>query len=171
MTYQETARGLGLNGAMGTQRLRLEYTDRRHFRTTLGDNPSVPAAVGSTWSFAGDRSTFYDALHGVSRSTPYRPDEFTVPADWLVPGNTLFFAQRPGYAVTRLDNGVAALIRNEIIRTAPSAPGQPPLVVPPRTFRQQITYRESDGIPTGLVETVDGVVTRRIDLQDFRLTR
>ncbi len=81
MTWRETGAGLGPNGAPGTELFRLEYTDRRHFRSTLLENPSVPDAVGSTWTFDGRTSTFRDARHGTETVTPYNADELTVPAE------------------------------------------------------------------------------------------
>ena len=65
MVWLETAAGLGRNGAVGTQRLRLEYTDQRHFRITLLDHSEEPGAggqkqgiVGTTWTVDGTRSIY-----------------------------------------------------------------------------------------------------------------
>jgi hypothetical protein len=156
---------------MGTQRLRLEYTDRRHWRLTEIEHGALPSAAGSSWTFAGDRVIVHNAVRGVDSVTPYGPTEETVPTNWLVPGKTFWMAQRPTYKVTKIANGLAVLGHDELITTAPSAPGTPPITVAPRTFHEEITYREADGIPTGLVETLDGVVIRRIDVESFSLTR
>ena len=65
------------------------------FRQTLLENPAVPDAVGSTSTFDGRTSTSRDARHGVTRVTPYQPDELTVPAEWLVPGRIAYLLTQP----------------------------------------------------------------------------
>ena len=156
MTWRETGNGLGLNGARGTQLFRLEYTDRRHFRTTLLENPTVPDAVGSTWIFDGQKSTFHDARHQRDQVTTYKPDELTVPAEWLAPGQIAYLLKRPGYTMTPLANGLAMLTHEE---TTPAG----------QTFREETTYRMADGIPTLRVTTVNGVEVDRKEVVEFHL--
>lgn len=165
MTYRETANGLGLNGAQGTQRFRLEYTDRRHFRTTLISNAAVPGAVGSTWTFAGTVSTFHDAVHAhdmvndlakVPAPNGGQPaDGLTVPADWLVPGNAPYLATQPGYSVSPQVGGQSVLVH------AGTWSGH--------TVRQELTFRQADSIPVRNVEMVDGQVRRDVEVEQLQV--
>lgn len=156
MTYRVTAPGFGLNGAVGTQRFRLEYTDRRHFRTTLIEDAALPGAVGSTWAFDGTASTFHDTRHGADQVAPYTSSQATVPADWIVPGRVQALTARPGYSALPTANGLAVLIHDD------RASGH--------AFHSELTYRQTDGIPTRLTETVDGQVKRTAEVEQLQLT-
>lgn len=156
MTWRETGVGLGPNGAPGTQLFRLEYTNRRQFRTTLLENPSVPSAVGSTWTFDGRASTFRDARHGKEVVQPFNPDEFTVPDEWLAPGKIAFLLEQPGTRPLPGVNGLAALQREEVLPNG-------------KRVREEVTYRPTDGIPTRRIISVDGVEVSRKEMVDFRL--
>lgn len=156
MTWRETGAGLGPNGATGTQLFRLEYTDRRHFRTTLLENPSLPSAVGSTWTFDGRTSMFHDARHGKDVVMPFTSDELTVPDEWLAPGKIAFLLERPGSTSAPIGDGLATLRREE---TLPNG----------KRERTEITYRLADGIPTRRIINVNGIEVSRKEAVDFRL--
>lgn len=156
MTWRETANGLGLNGAKGTQLFRLEYTDRRHFRTTLLENPTVPDAVGSTWTVGGDRSVFDNVRHKVRTATNFKPDEYSVPSEWLVPGGIDFMLTRPAYSQVALGDGLI-MLRNE--QTFPDG----------KVRSEEITFRLVDKIPTRRVTSVNGVEVSRKEVVEFTL--
>lgn len=156
MTWRETANGLGWNGAKGTQVFRLEYTDRRHFRVALLENPALPGVVGATWTFDGRNSTFHDPRRDKDEVWTYGPDEFTVPDEWLVPGRIAVLLTRPGYTSVTLGNGLG-LLRHE--ETLPNG----------KVSREEISYRLADQIPAGRVITVDGVEVSREEVVAFRL--
>jgi hypothetical protein len=153
MVYRETAYGLGLNGAPGTQRFRLEYTDRHHFRTTLISNSALPSAVGSTWTFAGHMSTVHDAVHAYDQVNTFGADGVTVPAEWLVPGRIQELSTRPGYTVREAGNGQSVLAHTDTYSG--------------HSDRQELTFRPADGIPTHVVDTVDGEVRREIVVEEL----
>lgn len=158
MTWRETGVGLGLNGVRGTQLLRLEYIDRRHYRLTLLENPAVPDAVGSTSAINGNVATSYNARFGRSTTQVLsdKPNEFAAPADWLIPGKINDLRGRPGYISVPLGNGQAMLRHEE---TAPDG----------KVRRQEITYRLVDGIPLGRTSSINGVEVSRIQVVDFKL--
>lgn len=154
MVYRDTAKGYGLNGAVGTQVFRVEYSNRRNFRSVLLEHSAVPEAVGLTQTFDGRQSTFADPRFGV-RTTSYAPDQATVPADWLVPSRVPPLAHRPGAQVMPLGNGLG-LVRHEAVYNG-------------RTIRVELTYREADGIPTSVLHTANGEETRRVEVVELRL--
>lgn len=156
MVWRDTGVGLGLNGASGTQLFRLEYTDRRHFRTTLLEHSAMPGVVGSTWEFNGSASIFRDARIGREHRTPYGPDELTVPDQWLVPGGIDYLLTRPAYTRTTIGDGLAVL-RNE--QTFPDG----------KVRAEEITFRLVDKIPTRRVTSIDGVEVSRKEVVEFRL--
>jgi hypothetical protein len=157
MTWRETANNLGWNGTQGTQVFRLEYTDRRHWRVTMLENPALPGAVGATWTFDGRTSTFHDPRRDTDEVHPYGPDEVTVPSAWLVPGRVAALLTRPGYSSMSVGKGLGLLWHEE---TLPDG----------KVSREETTYRLADLIPTGRVITVDGVEVSREEVTDFQLT-
>lgn len=160
MVWRDTGLGLGLNDATGTQLFRLEYTDRRHFRTTLLEHSAMPGVVGSTWEFTwefdGSASIFRDARSGKDHVTLYGPDELTVPDQWLVPGGIDYLLTRPGAIQTTIGDG-SAVLRNA--QTFPDG----------KVRSEEITFRLIDKIPTSRVTNVDGVEVSRKEVVEFRL--
>ncbi len=169
MVVDDTEDGYGWNGAPATQRFRVEYTDRRHFTVTLISNPTLPGVVGSGGSFNGDKSVSYDALHRETRTTFYGPAEYTVPFEWLVPGSTTFF-QRPnsGWRSMSLGNGQRTVTRDMEIPVNIGPPGAPPTSVKKVMSRREITFRETDSIPTQVIDMSDGRVVKTVKVVELR---
>lgn len=157
MVWGETARGLGMNGATGSQTFRLEYRDRRHFRTTLLENAAVPDAVGSTWTFDGTASIFYDARHKQSQTRPFAPNEETVPAQWLAPERVPPLVQKPGATARALSAGLKVASHEETVSGHRSS--------------REITFREADGIPTRVIDTSDGTEVRRVEVISLEVSK
>lgn len=151
MVYRETRHGP--QGPV-TQLFRVDYKNARDFSSTLLAHSSVPEAVGYTNTFRNNVSTTTDPRFG-TRSETYGPDERTVPADWLVPASRPSITYRAGVQVTRLPAGLA------VAREISSAGG--------RRVVLEITYREADGIPTLLVEQVEGTDVRRVEVLELSL--
>jgi hypothetical protein len=156
MVWRETARGLGFNGAMGTQVLRLEYTDRHHFKVTLLENPQLPEVAGSTWVFDGSASSVTDARIGKPVVTSFQAGERTVPSEWLVPGKVPYLLMQGGHVVTPAGDGLAVLVQEESLPDG-------------KRVREELTYRLAEAIPMRQVITVDGVEVSRREVIDFKL--
>lgn len=156
MIYREDADGLGINGARGYQRIRVEYTNRRSFKATVLEHSAAPEVVGSTVVYDGQTSTHYNANLNQTHVTRVAPNENLVVGPWLVPGVEPALARRPGASAPRpVGEGRLAIGREW------SEGGQ--------RFREEVTYRASDGIPTLFIESVDAKETRRIQVEDFRI--
>ena len=140
----------------GAATLRVEDADQRYWQVTLLEHSAVPGAVGSTWAFDGQRSVYSDPRVKPDVVMPYGPDQVTVPADWLVPRRTPPLAGKPGATRRRLGNGQAVATQ---VETLPDG----------RRSRREVTYREADGIPTGLVQTTDGKEVRRVQVTDLQV--
>lgn len=146
MVARETQRG---SDGPVVQTFRIEYRNARDFSSTLLSHSHAPDAVGYMNTFRDGVSTTTDPRFG-TRTEEYGAHERTVPADWLVPSARPPIADRPGVRISRLAGGLA-VARQE------SLSGERQVVL-------EITYREADGIPTLLVETVDGVEVRRVEV-------
>lgn len=155
MVYRDAAR-VEPSGRMVTQVFRLEYSDARHFRTTLLQHSDDPSVVGYTQVFDGTVSTTHDPRLGSVASRTYRPDEWTVPADWLVPRKTPALQLRPD-ALLNAGPSTATV-------TAKYMQGAHAII-------EEITYRIADGIPTLYVIRVDGSETRRTEVLELTVGR
>lgn len=153
-------RRLGKNGAPGTQVFRLEYTDRRHWRLTLLENPNVPEAVGSVDELDGNRLVGYDAKLKERRVSELPAEEAVLysPDRWLTPGRVRALERRPEWTATSGEQGRATLRRDV---TAPDG----------RREREEITFRPVDGIPVRHVETNNGVEIRRLEVTELQVGR
>ena len=120
------------------------------------ENPTVPGAIGATWAFDGNASTFHDPRRDKDEVHPYGPDELTVPSEWLVPGRIAFLLTQPGYTSGGAGAGLGLLPHEE---TLPSG----------KVSREETTYRLIDMIPSSRVITVNGTEVRREEVTEFRL--
>ena len=176
MVYRVTEERPGLNGATRWEVFRLDYADRRHHETTLLENPAAPHAAGSVWSYDGRTSMFRDHQHNWTRIQRYAPDApQVVPEEWLIPRKVPPLAELRGARVRLGWNGLATAIHEETIfdglgaLRAPGFPGSTASGLAERQSRQEITYRQSDGIPVHLVETLDGREVRRVEVLELQL--
>jgi hypothetical protein len=155
MVYRETSKGLGKNGAVGTALVRLEYTDRHHFRTIVLEEPNSPGAVGSTSTYDGRTTVNHRPGYSPDQITSWGTGDPTVPAKWLVPGEIEWLVKSGGYRVTSLGNGMAVASKDQFIGG--------------HQLREERTYREADGIPTKFVGTVDGQEVERFEVVDLQI--
>jgi hypothetical protein len=153
MVYQDT-RVTTSTGDLVVQTFRLEYVDSRHFVNTLLSNSAVPGAAGWTHIVNGTGSTTTDPRLGTVSSATWKPEEQTLPDDWLRPGITPWLAYRPGALVTALGGGLSQA------RIVSNLDG--------RIDIEQLTYRP-DGIPTQYTETVDGKEVRHVEVLTLTL--
>jgi hypothetical protein len=151
MVYRDTARNGG-TGAMATQTIQLVYIDQRHFSSTVIAHSTHPEVAGYTQTVSGSTSTTVDPRLGVTTATL---EGLTVPDDWLVPGRRPPIAFRSGATTATVDGGLLRV-------TVTSDVGGKREV-------EEVTYRASDGIPTGYVVRVDGVEVRRVEVLQFHL--
>ncbi len=171
MTFQETTHEHLGSATTRTQRVRVGYTVRRQFTTTLLADSAVPQSVGMMPTFNGQttvhhRPGFPDVV------TQWAPGELTVPAKWLAPGGIDGLLKMRGYTSRPLGTDLAVASREETVPAyIPPSGAQGPAATPQpaRQVRTEITYRVADGIPTRLVETVNGVEAHRIEVQDLQV--
>jgi hypothetical protein len=158
MVYRETRNRLGAKGLPDTQLIRLEYTDRRHWRDTILENPNVPEAVGSWSELNGLTSKAFDAKLKRDTEGTYAPDEpINAPADWLVPGKPQFLAGRPEWVRLPAPGPGLATLRSET--TLPDG----------RRVAEEVAYRVDNGISTRRIESVSGAEVERKEAVEFRL--
>lgn len=155
MVYRDTATSGGPEGATISQTFRLTYVDQRHFRTTLLSHSTRPDAVGWMHEVSGRTSRVNDPRLGVVQDGQMRPDELTLPADWLTPTLRPRISQDPAASVIDLATGLARA-------TLVSSSGRQRVV-------EEITYRTSDGIPMLFVQQVNGRETRRAEVIELRV--
>lgn len=147
MVYQDTAEA-GVQGVTVSQTFQVQYADQRHFSSKVIAHSDARVGTGYSQTFDGDVATTTDPRTGVSHTKTYGPNEFGVPADWLVPRKTPALllrsgatssALRPGVDVARVSYGVGSHFVTE-----------------------EVQYRSSEGIPLSYTQTVDGRVTRQV---------
>ncbi len=161
LVYQDTQTDRA-TGASGITRFQLEYTDRRHWRATLIDNPERPDTVGSTWVFDGDTMSSYDTHFNRQRVTTYGPDQQLIMDEWLGPDRIPMLTKKPNArGVQALGNGLAVLTQAETYLHPDTNKAV--------QWRREITYRVGDELPTRMVETVDGVEVRRWEALELRV--
>ncbi len=176
MIYQEWRYGLGLNGAPGTQRIKLIYTDAFHWRTEILSHSAVPDVVGGWAEYNGSTVTSFDPRTGQTTVNNVAMETgIHIPAEWLRPDYISSLLNKPSTAVH--DTGVAGEKRLESIEQVSCREpvdlerqsGLGPCTLPQREAKRNIRYRQQDNIPIEITDMLDGIKVQRITVEQLTI--
>jgi hypothetical protein len=143
----------GPNGATGDQVMRLNYTDRTHFKLTVLAHPGGADVAGRSWTFDGDKVIIFRPPNSTTTGTSPGPDGGAVPDDWIIPGPAPVQATQQGAQITRNADGTATAVQTR------------------GGTRLTIRYRQADGIPLAMSEMEGSKVTRRAEVTRLEIKR
>jgi hypothetical protein len=153
--------GSGPDGPIETfQTTRVEYRDRWHWRVVLLEHTQAPDVVGTTHTLAGDTMT----MHQSRMAPPGQGRSWVVPPElrrnsppfglrWEPPSYIEIHTGKPGYAIRRLDDGLALLRRTAVCNGY--------------LVRTETMFRLGDGIPLRQVQFVNGVPNLRYEVLEL----
>jgi hypothetical protein len=170
MVWRETARGLGVNGAVGSQTFRLEYAGPCHLRLTMVDRSveqqgiSIGPRIVGSWSELDGQivrthepwRTPPDSIRSIEPGDCWPPDYYLLVPIASPPLRTL--ASRPGWHSTTLPGGLAMLSHDAAFPASDRVVHE----------HLEITYGSSEWLPRLVVSTVDGVETQRREVLEHQ---
>jgi len=157
------------------QAVKLIYHDKRHWKTELLAHNDAVDVVGTWAEYHGAEMRSFDPRTGELRvdQQDIPEDAVYVPEQWLIPGIIpRLLTQQNAEQLSGSSGGLAVLVLEENLPCqAPTEAmfraGIQPCDSEYRVSRREITYRESDFLPVGIVDSLDGVEVHRVTVTEL----
>jgi len=159
MVWRDVA-NYGINGTLGSQIFRLDYTDRCHQRLTLLEHSALPGIVGFYTQFDGRTKTTHDPHVGddvqtIAPSDCWPPDRYCLlPIAFETP---LELGKRPGWVRSPAGDGLMLVSYDGTVALAGVA-------VPEHV---EIAYQPADGLPIRVIHFVNGREVQRREVVEL----
>jgi hypothetical protein len=163
MVWRDVA-NYGINGTLGSQIFRLDYTDRCHERLTLLEHSALPSLAGFYTQFDGPTRTTHDPGQARDDVQPLDPNDCWPPDLYLlVPiafENPLLLATRPGWVHMSAGDGMMLVSYDGTVTVAG-------VLVPEHI---EVTYQPADGLPIRVIHVVNGSETERREVIELHVS-